>query len=315
MNSSTVPAPILAFPPLNLSSSTGMGYWGLLAATILLGCTVLQAYFYFRNNTDGWTLKGLVISLCILDTLSWAFFAYGYYYYLVENFGNDLILLSIPWPISAEVFVETIVAFLAQLFFARQLYGVHKRSWPVSVVIGILASVAFGFGIFVGVLALRSDVGQINSRISAVATDINKGFATACDIVATTAMCYFLTIVRTEVARTNAIITSLIIYTINRGVLITLVQGTDLLLYACAPTRYYWVPFHMSLSKVYVNTLLAMLNARSSLKNKRDVLSSVTMANTSQSSGEYASGQRLVARIPAVDSSPVLILSDYAKLS
>ncbi|KIJ59496.1 hypothetical protein HYDPIDRAFT_33183 [Hydnomerulius pinastri MD-312] len=109
MNSTSIPT---LFPPFDTSSTVGTGYWGVIGTSVLLGCTVLQAYFYFRDNNDGWRLKGLVISLCALDTVSWAFFVYVYYYYLVKNFGNDLVLIAVPWPFVAELFVENIVTLL-----------------------------------------------------------------------------------------------------------------------------------------------------------------------------------------------------------
>ncbi|KIJ59492.1 hypothetical protein HYDPIDRAFT_33179 [Hydnomerulius pinastri MD-312] len=298
MNATSVP---LLFPPVDLSSNIGTGYWGLIGASVLLGCTVLQAYFYFRNNNDGWTLKGLVITLCALDTLSWAFFAYVYYYYLVKNFGNDLVLLSIPWPFGAEIFAEVIVTFLSQLFFAWQIYRVNKKGWPISVVIVVLALVAFA----VAVLSVEGrGIAFIASKTLSIPTDINKGFATACDIIATLTMCYMLSTVQTTVARTRSVITLLIIYTINRGILLALIQGADLILYICAAAQDYWVPFHMCLSKVYVNTLLAMLNARSSLKKKRNEDTGVTLGETHDSSNYSSAAEpQFVSRMPAYEPS------------
>ncbi|KIJ59487.1 hypothetical protein HYDPIDRAFT_33174 [Hydnomerulius pinastri MD-312] len=305
MSSTSLPIPPALFPPVNLSSTIGTGYWGLIVASVLLGCTMLQVYFYFRNNKDGWGLKSLVITLCAasaLDTLSWAFFAYVYYYYLVKNFGNDLVLLNIPWPFGAEVFVEVVAAYLSQLFFAWQIYGFNKKSWPISAVIATFATVAFGSGIAVGVYSVQDvAVNSIGSKTTSVVTDINKGFATACDIV-----CQVLSYASDEFnlnppfTRTNSMITLLIIYIVNRGVLLTLVQGTDLLLFVCAPNQDTWVPFHMCLSKVYVNTLLAMLNARSTiLKND---FSSISLGET-QSSSNYSSEQRptFTSHIPTIE--------------
>ncbi|KAH7903504.1 hypothetical protein BJ138DRAFT_1131340 [Hygrophoropsis aurantiaca] len=258
------------FPPIDLSSTIGFGYWGVLVDSLLTGITVLQLFLYFQNHhKDHFHVKITVISLCILDVLSWALFCYAYYYYLVRNYGNDLALLTIPWPFGTEVIVEAFVCFGAQMFFASQVYGINRKSWPVAAFIAMLALIALATGITVGVISIHNRSMQfVGSKTLEVLTDINKGLATVTDIVATIAMCYFLSSARSGVKRTNSIIKSLMFWAIHRGILLTAWQSADLFLYVAAPSKDYWVPFHMNLSKIYVNTMLAMLNARSTLRKQ-----------------------------------------------
>ncbi|KIJ59495.1 hypothetical protein HYDPIDRAFT_33182 [Hydnomerulius pinastri MD-312] len=355
MNSTSTPT---LFPRLDLSSNIGTGYWGLLGASVLLGCTVLQAYFYFRNNNDGWRLRGLVISLCALDTISWALFVYVYYHYLVQNFDNILVITAVPWPFGTELFVASTVTLLSQLFFARQIYGgafravtckptsqasltVNEKCWAIPVVIVVLAVVAFGSckapvwaSALVtvslwrrstyptpasAVLAVQGDTfGFILSKTVSIPTDINKASATACDIIATIAMCFILSRARTAISRTRSIVALLIIYITNRAILLALFQSADLLLYACAASQDYWcsaivgsvygpmyrLPVHMCLSKIYVNTLLAMLNARPGLNQSYEV-STIILEEAPCSSEDHSAWQLTFANpITAYEPSP-----------
>ncbi|KAL0960683.1 hypothetical protein HGRIS_005711 [Hohenbuehelia grisea] len=55
---------------------------------------------------------------------------------------------------------------------------------------------------------------------------------------------------------------TLVAYTINRGSVATLVQLGFFITYLIAPGRLYWIPFHFVAAKLFVNSLLTMLNTR-----------------------------------------------------
>ncbi|TDL15179.1 hypothetical protein BD410DRAFT_796639 [Rickenella mellea] len=94
------------------------------------------------------------------------------------------------------------------------------------------------------------------------------GFAAMSDIVATTAMCFTFVESVMYTRRLSSVVRLLLIYTINRGVLVTAVQILIVALFWYGPDKFYWAPIHMCLGKLYVNTLLGMLNSRQRLRSK-----------------------------------------------
>ncbi|TDL16526.1 hypothetical protein BD410DRAFT_795291 [Rickenella mellea] len=86
------------------------------------------------------------------------------------------------------------------------------------------------------------------------------GFAAMGDIVATTAMCFTFVESVMYTRRLSSVVKLLLIYTINRGVLVTTVQILIVALF-------WYAPIHMCLGKLYVNTLRE-LNSRQRLRSK-----------------------------------------------
>jgi len=95
-----------------------------------------------------------------------------------------------------------------------------------------------------------------------------KGFGALTDIVATAALCVYLSSSRTGVTQTNSIIKTLVHFIIHRGALVTLIQSLLLIMFFAVPTRLYWLAFHVNVTKLYVNIFFALLNARLTLNEK-----------------------------------------------
>ncbi|GJJ06679.1 hypothetical protein Clacol_000874 [Clathrus columnatus] len=96
-----------------------------------------------------------------------------------------------------------------------------------------------------------------------------KGFGALTDVLATIAMCIFLSSARTGMQRTDSIIKTLTHFVINRGLLVTLIQVLLLVFFFAVEDRLYWFAFHVNVTKLYVNTFFAMLNGRSHLNSKK----------------------------------------------
>ncbi|KIJ63155.1 hypothetical protein HYDPIDRAFT_113746 [Hydnomerulius pinastri MD-312] len=59
----------------------------------------------------------------------------------------------------------------------------------------------------------------------------------------------------------------LFFFILNRGILVTIVQVGMLIAFTSAPGFLYWMPFHLCKSKLYTNTLRALLNSRGQDRN------------------------------------------------
>lgn len=92
------------------------------------------------------------------------------------------------------------------------------------------------------------------------------------DIHIAVSLCLILWKQRTGIVRTNWLVSRLVLYSINRGVVsvvLELAEFTALLAGISLRSTSYkllWIVFHFVNSKVYVNSVLALLNARQHLR-------------------------------------------------
>ncbi|KZT08285.1 uncharacterized protein LAESUDRAFT_724306 [Laetiporus sulphureus 93-53] len=98
---------------------------------------------------------------------------------------------------------------------------------------------------------------------------VQAAFASATDICIATSMCLVLREATTGFRATQAIVAKLISYAINRGIVLTVLQILQLGLTASTDTEVDQI-FYFPLSTVYVNSVLAVLNARGHLREKKN---------------------------------------------
>ncbi|KAJ3860612.1 hypothetical protein EV359DRAFT_75086 [Lentinula novae-zelandiae] len=213
------------------------------------GITIVQAYMYFPHPTDRKSVQVLVIvetrpSHSILDLISSALVAQSLYYYLIPHFGSTAPLKTITPELSAECLISGILTFTGIV------------AWTILGVLTLFAVITFGcvatmyvfaYGIFFG---------------------LAKGFGAVTDIMATIAMCTYLSNAKTGFStHTDTLIKGLIQYIIERGAVVTLIQTLLLITFFAFPNNLYWLAFHINVTKLYANTFCA-LNARKNLWKK-----------------------------------------------
>ncbi|TDL15246.1 hypothetical protein BD410DRAFT_125301 [Rickenella mellea] len=234
----------------------GFIYWGLVCSTVLFGVSLCQGYFYFSNYNDRFTLKIYVAFLLMLDVSSTLVWMIGIQRIVIRNWGASTSVASAqPFATAESVSIITIT-FLTQMFFARRVYLLdsHRKRIPVIIVIRLFRMLTTTFD-------------QIMQREFKILNIFESGFAAVSDIVATIAMCFRFVETAMDTRRLTSFLRRIMIYTVNRGVVVTVVQVLTLALFLYSPHGLHWFPFHMCVGKLYVNTLLAMLNARQRLRS------------------------------------------------
>lgn len=261
---------------VNLSDTFGVVFWAFVVATVLFGVSVVQGYFYFMHNNDTRQLRIFVACMLVLDFATTALSSQSLHYYLVVNFGNPLALTKMTKPYIAEYALTAVVTLGSQLFYASRIHLANKQSrhYVIPFIICVMALVAFGLavGATVEIFLIDRLITGLEGDAMRVLAGLNTSFAALCDIIATISMCKFLaTGWQSPFKQTRNIIHFLLFFTINRGVFVAVAQLGFLTTYLAAPSKIYWMPFHLSISKLHVNTLLAMLNARHKLRQKTEI--------------------------------------------
>ncbi|KAJ4477087.1 hypothetical protein C8R41DRAFT_869575 [Lentinula lateritia] len=205
-------------------------FWGFFVSIFLGGITIVQAYMYFPHPSDRMCVQVIAAIMLILDLISSALVAQSLYYYLITLDPSAYHVTS----------------------FA--IYSVKR--------VGIFASTV------IGVLTLFAVLTFDRNEDFAIFFGLAKGFGAVTDIMATLAMCTFLSNAKTGIRQTDNLIKSLIQYVVERGGVVTLIQTLLLITFYAAPTKLYWLAFHINVTKLYANTFFCMLNARKGLWEK-----------------------------------------------
>ncbi|KAB5590115.1 Transmembrane protein [Ceratobasidium theobromae] len=161
---------------------------------------------------------------------------------------------------SAEVGMTAIITFMVQAFFARRAWFFTRRvgcrfstsriTKLLGAAICVLTFTQLGFGLAAFELTLTmKEINKVfDYRVIWVGWHAS---AAACDIL----IAYMLSSV------TDALIDRLLLYTINTGLLTSLVAIVDLVAF-CTMYNMVHLALNFALGKLYTNTLLATLNAR-----------------------------------------------------
>ncbi|KAJ8507824.1 hypothetical protein ONZ45_g9836 [Pleurotus djamor] len=281
---------------------------GYVLATALYGITVTQTFLYFRNYAkDHIGIKLIVVLLWALDTSATALVSYSLYSYLVKDFGKPVFAIDvIPRSFAAENGVMTGIIFITQSFFAYQIWIVSRNKSLTGVIV-VLSIAAFGKSpqIFC-YRALRHSsrlLTTLNSSTFIPSVDTNtiyennnlqaldrktdniirgtiKGLAALADILMAGGLIFYFRTKRTGVPQTEHILDKLVMYAASRGSLAAFAQIIYFIVFTAFPQHVYWQPVHQIISKLYVNSVLASLNARSILRSDRERAFTSTLGTT-----------------------------------
>ncbi|KAN0129778.1 hypothetical protein V8E53_012443 [Lactarius tabidus] len=86
--------------------------------------------------------------------------------------------------------------------------------------------------------------------------------------------------------RTDSMITSLMVYSINSGLLTSLLAVAMTITFVLLPSSLIWVGLYWLMSKCYVNSFLAMLNSRDHVRNRSTIDNLGNSFNLSSKSGQ-----------------------------
>ncbi|KAL5513977.1 hypothetical protein ACEPAG_2738 [Sanghuangporus baumii] len=306
---------------VDLAPTFGIQFWGLLVSIFFLGASLVQAYLYYMNNPDGWFMRTFVAMTLVLDVAGTILMSDAMHFYFITSFGNPAGLVQMTQTFVAEIVLAIVTILMPQHFYASRVltagksnkYGriaavvivsrssvitikftdIHDRLYDSAQSVGSFAS--FGSALAACIKLYLTGRGftsleQPNYKTLISAWSFSNGL---CDAIATFSMCYFLTSYKSSFKSTTSVVNSLFLFSINRGFLVFVTQICLVTAYLAAPSKGYWTPFHLVLPKLHVNTLLAMLNSRSSLRNRMEGRVNVLEGSTPSNPSQYFTPIRL----------------------
>lgn len=257
--------------------SLGAIVMGTFLNVCLYGIMLVQTSNYFSTHKqDQLWVKLMVGWLLILDTLNTVFDVGFVYRYTITLFGDFSALAHSHWFFHLSPLITVAIASTVQGFYAWRINRLTGWLW-VSVGIGLVVLVQFVAGFVTTIGAFRVvDFARFDElRVEIVLWLITSAVT---DVVVTSILTWYLHTHRTGFPRTNDLVTKLIRITVQTGMITTIWAVVDLIVFLTVPTPLHLL-FNLPLCKLYTNTLLSTLNARSGWDKSQNGTSTARSTN------------------------------------
>ncbi|KAJ7244639.1 hypothetical protein B0H12DRAFT_1129089 [Mycena haematopus] len=253
------------YPPGYLDALARPLMIGFMISAPLYGIAIAQAAYYFRAfPKDAIYLKIVVALLVIIDTIHMIILIQSYNSWFLV----DLLVPVFPKALTMTSLLTYLVMFLTQGTYAMRIWILSNKNRPATALVIILAATQLVSGL-VQVIDLTihntPDAFQ-GSKIFRVSEMLELCSSLACDTLITASMVYFLKGHNSSIQRTSQIVNKIVTYTLSVGMLTTACTAGDLIAWRASPNTFDFLILHFALSKLYLNSLLVMLNSRLKLR-------------------------------------------------
>ncbi|TFK92015.1 hypothetical protein K466DRAFT_582337 [Polyporus arcularius HHB13444] len=259
---------VFGFP--SLDDTYGALLLGGFVGLISYGIQLHQAYRYFRvYSGDKPINKAFVYSILVTDTFHNIVIVHACYTYLVTYYFQPLELLRGIWSIKVQPMMAGITVMICQSFFARRVYILSSKHRVLVAVSVILMLTMFGFAIAGSVVAFKYKTYAEYEHFYWI-DSAACGAAILSDSLTAGVLIVTLIRQRTAYEKTNTLLNSLIVYTINTGLLTGIVNFLALVFALVRPNTMIWIAIEFVAVRLYTNSVLAVLNSRKSLREAAD---------------------------------------------
>ncbi|KAI6103228.1 hypothetical protein EDD17DRAFT_1762815 [Pisolithus thermaeus] len=289
------------------AESFGPALIGGLVSAMLYGVTTLQSYVYYLNDSeDALTIKFLVAIVWILDTLHILFMSHALYYYLITGYGVPTSFEYIVWSLPVRI----------------PNFLLHTEKFP---------SLGHGSGecnrdFCSPMLLCASNLSPFVNHEVSIVTQITFYAVTPvmtimglAEVVITMSLCILLYDRGSGSAlpRTKRLLNTLIIYAVNRCLLILLAAAAILAVVLAAQDMWF-LALSLVIGKLYANSLLASLNSREHLRSQGTgsppdlCVCVVHFANLPKLPGDIESFKNKTGRVDAPEAAVIDVTIDPA---
>ncbi|KAG6827684.1 hypothetical protein H0H92_010753 [Tricholoma furcatifolium] len=251
----------------NMDANFGSMLIAVIVSAVLLGVSLVQAFFYFTNySNDHWVLRALVVLVTLFDIVHLALVSHAIYWYLIVQYGNGEASNIIIWSVLVEVLITGMTGFLVQCFYLTRVWHLSKKNIYLTGLLGLLSigNIATVFTFTVKALMLKTWFDLVTIKPITLTAD---ALTTVVDILIAASLCWYLSRIRTGFRTSDTMIKKLMLFVINTGLLCALGSFVSIL---ASPTTLVFAAFYFNLGRLYTNSFLASLNARKSIKGTMD---------------------------------------------
>ncbi|KAJ3484320.1 hypothetical protein NLI96_g5725 [Meripilus lineatus] len=213
-------------------------------------------------------MKVLVTILWVLDFLHFFMTTHAFYYYGVTNYMNPVAMSKMTWSLVVHVLCESISDAIVRGIFSWRIWKLSGGNKPLVVTFAIIAVAIFAGGIAFSTRAAQvvywGDFEEISSLIY-----YSLGTAAGADVLMSATLCYYLSRRRSSFRSTQSLLDTLVVFSINAGVFTSTCALACVISYATMPNNFIFQAFYYPLPKLLLNSLMAMMNARPSIRDAK----------------------------------------------
>ncbi|KAJ6609981.1 hypothetical protein B0H10DRAFT_2062226 [Mycena sp. CBHHK59/15] len=239
-------------------------FYGVFVSTGLWGITVVQTWKFFNSTRNEWILRTFVGLVFAADTALTCVTSSIVQYYLVQSFGNIIAIVATkPTSFAAELAINLVIVTLVGFFLAHRVF-LARRNWILFSVISVFTAAHFICGIFfVADFARNLDNHTLLfSQRRKILLPLANAFATIYTLISACYLSWPIYNGRGGVGLTDTVAEKLWINTVASGAFVSAVQVLNLILCTTLPA-YQWWPIHFCTCKIYVITMMVILNVNS----------------------------------------------------
>ncbi|KAF8141457.1 hypothetical protein EV363DRAFT_17654 [Boletus edulis] len=246
--------------------------WGpeLIGYTIsgfLYGATLGQSICYtlwFPN--DSWLTKAFVFMVFLIDTVHMLGSTQAIWDLLVACHQNHSWICRhmLPWGGHTLVWLNTIITFAVQSFYCHRIWTISGKNKVVTFVISAMTILGLAFGIWDDTDVTR--VGTLDHLFASPLILPCASLATLCDIFITLSVFRYMW--KSGFRRQRSIIQDLALVSINTGVFTCTIAAIVGIMYLVQGSKYLLGVVGMVFARCYVNSMLAVLNARKTIRER-----------------------------------------------
>lgn len=246
----------------------GAIFVGVMMGAALWGISCMQTSEYFSEDSrkDPWFTKAMVVTLFVLNTLHQVFMTHAVYVYLITEHFNPMYLNVVVWTLVAQVITSAFVGLIVQSFFVYRIWILSRSKIFFVVPVGALVVATFALTFAYFVKAIKVTTFTLLPTLLTLSQSVNA-LAAASDIMIAAVLIYILYQSKTGFSKCDSIINQLILYSLNTGFLTSVCAFLSLITINVFPATLIFITFYVPLSRLYVNSLLATLNARKKLRS------------------------------------------------
>ncbi|KDR69463.1 hypothetical protein GALMADRAFT_272038 [Galerina marginata CBS 339.88] len=264
---------------VTLGNTIGASLLSTMGACILFGISIVQVYIYYTTYTKDWRFQKVIVgTLTVLNTGHLIFLIHLVYYYAIEQFGNPAGLERIVWCVNAQTLFTILIIVMVHGLYVHRIWILGRRFsriWPAFLF--MLLAGATVIGVFLIYNAFRLKVFSAMHELTWVLYAI-FGTTTTMDFLIAASMCYYLNKSRSGFTKTNYLVLNIMRYVLISGALTSITSLFSILTFAAMPNNLVFLGVTFVITKLYINSYVAMLNARNSIREDSSSIS-VDIAN------------------------------------
>ncbi|KAL5514908.1 hypothetical protein ACEPAG_2224 [Sanghuangporus baumii] len=256
--------------PLSLENKLVVFFLAGIFSTCLWGMGCIQLYYYYENSSideDKRWIKPYTLIIWILDTMHQGFLIRSTYKLFVANYGNVLIFVHIDKTIIYIGMGSAVIDAMVQCVFVVRAWKLSNKNYILTG--ALIIAVAGQIGITLAYAGQAVGFTSVPQLLATVSTEraMNATWVITDTFIAAV-MVYILRKRGVGMKRTDSILHRLILYSVGSGLVTGIIGVAAFIGSELLPNSLVYIFLDLLLPKLYLNCLLASLNARVGLREK-----------------------------------------------